>query len=746
MAATTTPVKEDGSFATHLYNAISSAIGGSNNNQFLCLQFPGTILSADDYRYDYKSGEEKPKFVAANESRLANKMFDPCRITSADNGFSLPYQYKSALDMLTPKIDSKIAEYKNVLRQNLLCDYPYDFGDGEKIYTLQEVYFRLYDEYIDELRKWANDQAKEKERLRKQNLSELECNDKFYDWYEREAERRQNIIDEKKAKVLSVFAPNDMKALEGVLDSGSGAELQDARQSINYVRKPSPTGGYIYPVKFYPNNWFEMLGTSFTSADLIKGTDALLSDLQNITGRRSQLYSFLINIGSIIAPYYSEVNSLINEINSLKKQIKTSQQNMVKVYGSAAVKVVAPIATLTTKKIALSQVQRLSANVSLSLAASRQTALTNLINRRLDTEREFNNRLAFLHDSLKAALYRACSREESLNSQLYKDYLVMFPPVNDQLEQINRKIEEIQKQITIATQFENGGSENAVPVVPKGFTQVSVTLNASDLSKDTQYVVSKKAFTAGTSFLFQGKDFMSSSDIANFSSKKWDKSTIKITMNVAKIGIERDWFNPGVFSLTKDMLKLGKNKISPSREDYGGVTEERLKDMEKCVFPCYPMAMLIARDIMIEFKFQSEEVSKELYEIMERHASSGGGFFMFQNSSRNSSSGESGVHTSMRDEVVTVKIDSTQLIGYYMEATKADLSESFDVVNSSDPSQESLSGAKGSNYTSIFHYIDRYNSILRNKVSRLRVSPVVTNSVREEVLDDEKTESPFTAK
>ena len=30
-------------------------------------------------------------------------------------------------------------------------------------------------------------------------------------------------------------------------------------------------------------------------------------------------------------------------------------------------------------------------------------------------------------------------------------------------------------------------------------------------------------------------------------------------MNVAKIGIERDWFNPGVFALTKDMIKLGKN-------------------------------------------------------------------------------------------------------------------------------------------------------------------------------------------
>lgn len=44
----------------------------------------------------------------------------------------------------------------------------------------------------------------------------------------------------------------EMKILEGILDSGSGAELQEARQTLNNTQKLTPEGGYIYPVKFNP--------------------------------------------------------------------------------------------------------------------------------------------------------------------------------------------------------------------------------------------------------------------------------------------------------------------------------------------------------------------------------------------------------------------------------------------------------------------------------------------------------------
>ena len=102
------------------------------------------------------------------DSRLANKLFDPCRVTGGDNGMTLPYQYRSALDTLTPKLNEKIAKAKNQLRELLLTPYPYDFGDeNTKSYTLQEVFYRLYDDYVAAERAWSEKQNKKKEALRK---------------------------------------------------------------------------------------------------------------------------------------------------------------------------------------------------------------------------------------------------------------------------------------------------------------------------------------------------------------------------------------------------------------------------------------------------------------------------------------------------------------------------------------------------------------------------------------------------
>lgn len=153
-------------FIDLLYNQIESVIGGENPNQFLCLTLPGQALTAKDFAYDYKNNAEKGPMVEANESRLANKLFDPCRVTGGDNGMTLPYQYRSALDTLTPKLNEKIAKAKNQLRELLLTPYPYDFGDeNTKSYTLQEVFYRLYDETM-----WLQKEHGLKNKTRKKKL------------------------------------------------------------------------------------------------------------------------------------------------------------------------------------------------------------------------------------------------------------------------------------------------------------------------------------------------------------------------------------------------------------------------------------------------------------------------------------------------------------------------------------------------------------------------------------------------
>ncbi|MFT8848174.1 MAG: hypothetical protein ABF914_00810 [Leuconostoc pseudomesenteroides] len=99
-----------GSFVTELYSKLNTVIGGDNPNQFLCMTIPGTVISEESFKYDVK--QDKPLRVVANESRLANKLFDPVQVTGADNGRLLTTQYKTALDMLSPRMNLEIMQAK----------------------------------------------------------------------------------------------------------------------------------------------------------------------------------------------------------------------------------------------------------------------------------------------------------------------------------------------------------------------------------------------------------------------------------------------------------------------------------------------------------------------------------------------------------------------------------------------------------------------------------------------------------
>lgn len=733
----TTGASSDNSFATQIYNAISNAIGGSNANQFLCLQIPGTILYENDYAYDPSKNETKSRVIQVNESRLANKMFDPCRMTGSDNGFSLPYQYKTALDMLTPKINKDIAKYKNELRQLLLNDYPYDFGnDVKENYTLQEVYFKLYDEYIEELKSWSQKQSKKREELKKKYSNSIDRETAFIEWYEEEAEKELNIINEKKSKVLSVFSPNDMKILEGVLDSGTGAELQEAREALINVRRINPNGGYIYPVRFIPEDWSKMLGTSFTTADLIKSVDALTSDLQILSLRRRQLYSYIVSISKLLKNQFSTIADVLAQIEAKQEQITENEKTITDICDQRIVKVIRPLADLKYKKVWNSLIKRLTTNVQISIDQKIQTALVNNLNTILTNENKLNDEYINLQKLLLKQYIEVRSHTDinSKEKSLWKKIDSLINPVIKQIEDIDNEIDSIKEQLQISSFFEEQKDDlsgiNAQPLIPKGFSQIQVNATLSQINESTTYSVSKDTFTNGTSFLFLGRGNHISEEYNLLNNTP--NCDVHITMNISKIGFERDWFNPAVFALTKDMLKLGNSKISPSKKDYKGITEARLSDMENCVFPCYPVAMIIARDIIIKFTFETEDKVAEYYTNFEKHAQSGGGFLLFQNSNINSSSKNSCIHTSTQDNSIIVKIDSTQLIGYYLEATRPDESVPFETISDENilfkPIPDETAGGGREVYTtenrssSILEFVKQYDAIIQSRVNSRHLS------------------------
>ena len=120
-------------------------------------------------------------------------------------------------------------------------------------------------------------------------------------------------------------------------------------------------------------------------------------------------------------------------------------------------------------------------------------------------------------------------------------------------------------------------------------------------------------------------------------------------MDIAKVGIEREWFDTVVFDLTKD-IEAGDS-----------------------VFPCYPAAMVIARDISIEL-ISKTSISSEFTEAIENYAAS------------------SGAYAVSADNTVTLKFVTPQIIGYYLDDT---------------------SGYSQTDYVSIFKFVEDYKKMLK---------------------------------
>lgn len=699
------PVKEDKedkrSMSSVLYDEIERVIGGDNDNQFFCLTMPGQALNAADYSYDYKNGGTKGPKVEANESRLANKLFDPCRVTGADNGMTLPYQYRSALDMLSPKLDLNVAEAKNSLRKLLLTPYPYKFTeDDTAVHSLQDVYFFLYDQWVEEETKWSEEQSEQKQKLG-------DGTDAYLDWYESVAESRLSAIDEKMSKVISVFTPNDMKILEGILDSGSGAELQEARAMLDNTRKRDPNGGYIYPVSFQPSNWFELLSTSFTPTDLLDDPSALAQKLKPLSVRRMTLNTQIESISALV-PETDRLKELKEKVTDAETKVSQAESDLVKDYGDGVRDVfhtVCDLVSAFSSDVPKEVIKQLAGGMTLPSGKNIDElvdALFNTASAGYSAQQAYASAVSELADA--AAEEIAAQGLEQLSSALI--------PLKAKLAEVDEEIAELKSKIQLSSAVNGSGedsrsAEEAVGgnSVPEGYTRILISTSASHLSEESSQESSSTVKKTGASLFFCGGSGTSEKQESAFSklSQSAD-SSIDIGMNVAKVSIERGWFDPGVFALTGNMFNLTPLKVAPPSRTYDSF-DDRLKDMASgnCVFPCYPTAMLIARDISVRFTMTSD-ISSEVSSAISEHASSGGGFLFFSGSHGSSrSSSDSAVHSTSTGSSVTLRFDTPQIIGYYLECTHAD-----DSIYIDDPAAKT----QMQEYVTIAEFVEKYQKLI----------------------------------
>lgn len=718
------PVTEEPeSFADILYDQITSVIGGNNPNQFFCMGLPGTLLDPAQYSYDTDKNQVKPAHVKANESKLADKLFDAAFMSSASNGKHLTTQYRTALNMLTPKLNGKLFDAKTKLREVLMTPYPYNFEDGSsEVLTLEQVFYKLYGDYVSAKENWAQKQLDKKNELEEkypENTAEsnVKKQDAFLEWYGVVAESEELIVEEKLGKVLGVFSPGDMEIITGILESGSGRELTEARTALDNVGELDPNGGHVYPVTLYPEDWFKLLDTSFTPVDLLESPAALSQRLQVLEMQKSNITANINQFLQVI-PDEKAVKDLKTKYENCEAAYKEAFGTYLTQNTSATLDMFKTVIDIiasnspdpdhpNTGSVAGSAVERIF-GVNSEDVSKIAELLKNGASSCIKAQQELVN-------SSDAAVTAALDYFTANNMLQMKS---MLTPLQQQLSDVEEKIAEQKQKIALSTVMQpakDEGGNAEIPdkslvapnKVPDRFTQILIDTSISSVSKESSRHSSSSQSSSGVSFFFGGYSSSSSHQEAVSQEMSNNQSMeIQIGMSVAKVEIDRAWFDPGVFMLTADMYNTSSEHIAPMDETSFHDSNKqavlnRMEKMNNSVFSCYPTAFVVAKDVTIKFVSQ-QAISNSFAQSVEDHSSKGGGFFIFggSSSSASSSSNSSSVATSSANSV-TVRFTAPQILGYYLEAVAPDKSTAI-----------SNSYNSNSDYISIFEFITAFKKML----------------------------------
>lgn len=692
-------------FLDELYDKISSVIGGTNENQYLCLTLPGTVINSKDFEYnDTDENVEKPAHVRANESRLVNKLFDASFVTGGDNGKLLPNQYKTALSMLSPQLNRELYELKSRLREVLMTPYPYDFGEGT-VYnmTMEQVFYRLYNDYIEAKSKWNKEQLDMKEKLEKEIIDKVARHDKYLDWYGTVAEAARVNLDEKLGKVLSVFSPTDMNIINAILNCGVGGEIEQARSTLSMVEELSPDGGYVYPVSLQPSNWFKLLKSSFTGVDLLESPAALSQKLRTLQLQRKNILGQITKLTSNI-PSDEDMAEVKQKLAEANKNYKDKVEACTEAGIDGSVNIVSAIVDMCLRgedgsqkepdKETVERVINKEAKNGKKIEREHVDKLVDKIGTSGKECMKAQSEAVAAGEACVTAAIDWCTKNNRIKLK------ELLTPLNENLKTLNEDIEELKMQIQIArsvaekTDTADRSEENAADVLPNKsddyFTQIIINTTASALATSSSRQASSSSSQTNASFFLGGYSSSSShSDSSESMSDEASHMSIQIGMNIAKVSIERPWFNPGIFQLTGDMFSFAEQRIAPESDvslSKGEVNEirERFSEMNKSILPAFPVAFVIAKDVSIKFTSDTA-ISSSFAESVEDKASKGGGFLCFStNSASASSKSSSSAVANSNANSVTVRFTAPQILGYFMQAVPADKSKHINETAAND--------------------------------------------------------------
>lgn len=204
------------------------------------------------------------------------------------------------------------------------------------------------------------------------------------------------------------------------------------------MRKSNPNGGYIYPVTFTPENWFELLDNSFTGIDLLDSPEALSQKMCLLSNQRLTLVAQANSIIEAI-PDDDEIQAKKDAVDKAREELDTAENTIVAGYSEGAVNVLHAAldiaGALGKGGVSTKILERLiSKNGCEEKDEEKKSALVKLLTEKItfatDSQREYIEASQQLSDAQMSYI-------ESKNMQSLQD---MLAPIRMQIQQLDLEI------------------------------------------------------------------------------------------------------------------------------------------------------------------------------------------------------------------------------------------------------------------------------------------------------------------
>jgi len=695
-----------------LYENFAKVFGNSNELQLFSLVWPGTILDYELFSIPLNHTGPIPPTVQVAQSVLFDQYYPIASITQPD-GTRVSDRYKQALEAYGPIPNERLLDLQRVIRGRLDQQTTIEVDGKSLSVTLLEKFGILQDEWIRRKQLWSTEKSSVFNEFKKSGNADWW--DQYVYWYENNAEGYIEAINAAYNRMVAEFPLNEFEDALSVLDTHDSAALLRAKQDVRNSSIPIPpeVGNSFYATNAVPADWGNSLKPSTTFTDLLAAPEAQQRYMDLcIEQLNQQIFSWNAIIAQIPMVSKDQIAAALDEFSNSSKAYFDATNKLIEDYTENTV---LAVKTYLQYKQGSDEEKKTGANNMID-KLNKETDPPGDGKPVVDWAKvaeqvgEAQKKLVNDTGSMVSAGQRLAEKATAfLQTKAGEGLRELIVPVLSKLQsQLNillRQVQNFDSSSGRAIQLNGDGlaelkggvrdvpefSSVADALANQRWSEITFTVKKSDMSTNSETSTSFSQTNWNVDFFFGSAGGQNTQAGQKFATEFMDdNSEIQIGMLATKVLIERPWMHPEVFAMTKSFFKAVDSDITTPpgspitrgqllSEAIGGTVSQAEASancikLNKGIFPGYPVALLLVKDVTIKLKFNTVK-TKAMQEHSESNVSGGGGFLVFSvsHTEATSSDKKSTSSYSMGGDYV-FRIPAPQIVGVWNQILPEDKS------------------------------------------------------------------------